>query len=52
MTLTCKPDLDRIKVNHHANYVSRRSFCSTAIVRTHTHTHIRPTALSGPQSIR
>jgi len=39
MTLTCEPDLDKIKVNHHANYVSQRSFCSTAIVQTHTHTH-------------
>jgi len=39
MPLTYKPDLDRVKVNHHLKYHSQTSFPSKLNIWTHTYTH-------------
>jgi len=36
VTLIYEPDLDRVKVNHHAIYLPQSS---KFIIQTHTHTH-------------
>jgi len=51
MTLTSTLDLDSIKMNQHAKYVSRMSFSSKLIVYTNTYTETHTqlaTALPGP----
>jgi len=36
MTWIFEPDLDKIKMNHHAKYLGQWSFDSEVIVQTHT----------------
>jgi len=37
VTLTFELDLDSVKLNRRAKYLSQRTFSSKVIVRTHTH---------------
>jgi len=39
MTLTFKPDLNKVKLNKRAKYLGQMSLGSKAIVRTLRHTH-------------
>jgi len=49
MTFTFEPDLDKVKLNHHAKYLGQRSFRSTVIMRAHKLTHTQWTdCATGP----
>jgi len=46
VTLTYKPDLDTVKMNHYAEYSLQRSFRSKVVIRTHTCRQTHPTDYS------